>query len=136
MLEMPQMVQTWKEVCFSLPIHIRLHQTNYFTERSWSWMEEVAEEIEGLRGDGLVGTRCTSIIRSVKCILWAFGSYYCRCTLSLRKCLAARNMKLPYQTEVYLLECTAVLRAILYELVDILRPCSCHAENLKLVDSP
>jgi hypothetical protein len=43
MLEMPQMIQTWKEVGISAipkPPY-RLLTTNL--ERTWSWMEEVAE---------------------------------------------------------------------------------------------
>lgn len=41
MLEMPQMIQTWKEVCLSF-VWLTLLLT-YMLERSWSWLEEVAE---------------------------------------------------------------------------------------------
>lgn len=43
MLDMPQMIQTWKEVCCSEILVIVYWVLILDIERSWSWMEEVAK---------------------------------------------------------------------------------------------
>jgi len=42
MLEMPQMVQTWKEVCCIIS-RVSFTFLMLYAERTWSWMEEMAE---------------------------------------------------------------------------------------------
>jgi len=46
MLAMPQMIQTWKEVCIIWGVEIYFYILILCAERSWTWMEEVAQEIE------------------------------------------------------------------------------------------
>ena len=44
MLEMPQMIQTWKEVRSNcLPLHTLKQILTSTTERTWTWVEEVAK---------------------------------------------------------------------------------------------
>lgn len=45
MLEMPKLVQQWKEVSFSKVISCTRKHANNFTERTWTWLEEVAKVI-------------------------------------------------------------------------------------------
>jgi large subunit ribosomal protein L25 len=56
MLDMPRLIQEWKQVCFVCAGWVRM-STDGGAERSRSWVEEVAqwqgEEVEGLRRAGL-----------------------------------------------------------------------------------
>ena len=55
MLDMPRLIQEWKQVCFVWIGCVRI-SADGGVERSWSWVEEVAEwqgeEVDGLRGFG------------------------------------------------------------------------------------
>lgn len=75
MLDMPRLIQEWKQVSFILCG--MWMGANQCAERSWTWVDEVAqwegEEIGWLKGLG-VFLRCVNLcVRMVQHILMAFG---------------------------------------------------------------
>jgi hypothetical protein len=64
MLDMPQMIQNWKEVCFHFVWLIAYKVLMLDIARSWSWMEEVAEIMAVILRVGCLfrfGRHCLSV---------------------------------------------------------------------------
>lgn len=91
MLEMPQMIQTWKQVSSTStpPWYLDRLLIILFIERTWSWMEEVAEIEEFILNfwrEFDIWIVCTNIILNVEyCMLRALEAQWCKCTSSLLK---------------------------------------------------
>jgi hypothetical protein len=54
MLNMPQMIQTWKEVRYSRALVIAYWVLTLGIERSWPWMEEMAKIVDVVVGAGRI----------------------------------------------------------------------------------
>lgn len=94
MLDMPRLIQEWKQVCCLRNAGPRAHADSV-AEGSWSWMEEVAErkgeEIDGLKGFGsgqVVFWACVYLrVWMEEHIVKAFGQVsILPCTISVVRC--------------------------------------------------
>lgn len=101
MLDMPQMIQTWKEVSY-FRVNYFWNRLTLFTERTWSWMEEVAEIkryiVRGLDVLHSIWPKKLVKISHVNGLAWVMAFYVlfkCRPCISLNA-----NGPLPWQNQM------------------------------------